>query len=54
MAQDDMEPKSIDGERPPLSLGRKKNCHKEQHRGEQHNGRTGWNIPDRGEEHSSD
>ena len=54
MAQCDMEPRSIDSERPLLSLGRKKDCDKEQQRGEQYNGRTGGDIPVRGDEYSPD
>jgi hypothetical protein len=54
MAQRDMEPRSIDGERPPLSLGRKNGRDKKQQRGEQHNGRPGGDIPVRGEEYSPD
>ena len=54
MAQRDMEPRSIDGKRPPLSLGRKKDRDKEQQRGEQDNSRTGGDIPVRGDEYSPD
>ena len=54
MAERDMEPRLIDGERPRLSLGRKNDRNKEQQCGEQHNGRTGGDIPVRGDEYSPD
>ena len=53
MAQPDMEPRSSDGERPPLSLWGNEDRDKEQQCGEQHNGRTGGNIPVRGDEYST-
>ena len=46
--------KSIEGKGLPLSLGRKQDCDKEEQRGKQHNGRTGRDIPVRGDEDSSD
>jgi hypothetical protein len=49
-----MELRSTEGEGPPLFLGRKKDCNKEQQCGEQHNGRTGWDIPVRRDEYSPD
>jgi hypothetical protein len=52
--QRDMELRSTEGEGPPLFLGRKKDRNKEQHCGEQHNGRTGGDIPVRGDEYSPD
>src|SRR5580765_833622 len=54
MAQRSMELRSTEGEGPRLFLGRKKNRNKEQHCGEQHNGRTGGDIPVRGDEYSPD
>ena len=54
MAQRYMELKSTEGEGPPLFLGRKKDRNKEQQCGEQHNGRTGGDIPVRGDEYSPD
>jgi hypothetical protein len=47
-----MELRSTEGEGPPLSLGRKKDRNKKQQRGEQHDGRTGGDIPVRGDEYS--
>jgi len=46
--------KSIECKRLSLSLGRKQDCDKEEQRGKQHNGRTGWNIPVRRDEDASD
>lgn len=54
MAERDMEPRLIHGERPRLSLGRKNDRNKEQQCGEQDNGRTGGDIPVRGDEYSPD
>ena len=50
----DMELKSTEGKGTPLFLGRKKDRNKEQHCGEQHNSRTGGDIPVRGDEYSPD
>ncbi len=54
MAQRYMELKSTEGKGTPLFLGRKKDRNKEQQCGEQHNGRTGGDIPVRGDEYSPD
>ena len=54
MAQHDMDLSSTEGEGPPLSFGRKKDRDKEEQRGKQHNGRTGWDIPVRRDEYSPD
>lgn len=53
MVQPDMEPRLVDGEKPPLSLRRQEDCNKEHHCGEQHNSRAGGNIPVRGDKYSS-
>jgi len=54
MAQRYIELRSTEGKGTPLFLGRKKDRNKEQQRGEQHNGRTGGDIPVRGDEYSPD
>lgn len=53
MAQRDMEARSIDRERPPLSLRGKEDRDKKHQCGKQHDGRTGGKIPVRGDENST-